>query len=154
MEELYSRHLTKTLICIFSFVISGVVVFSSSLRYKARHWILGSQRRVLSTAVADLLKDGHYVKVVKFQVAEGLFLEFYQQQTNGDFKKIWKTKLSGNQDGYFQMKGRTINLAIDDIDNDNTLEVLAPSFDDNLIAHLNIFHYNEESAQFEQIKPF
>ena len=140
--------------CSICFILSAVTVFSSSLRKDLREKILGTQRRILSTAVADLMNNGQYIKVVKYQVPEGLFLEFYQQQPDHNFKKIWKTKLSGNQDGYFQMKGRTINLAIDDIDNDNRLEILAPSFNDNLIAHLNIFRYNKDLDQFEHVRPF
>ena len=134
--------------------ISAVFVFSSPMREYLRSFFLGEQRQILSTAVADLLNDGSHIKVVKLQDIKGLFLEFYRQKEDGDFIKIWSTKLSGNQDGYFQIKGRALNLAIDDIDNDNTLEVLAPSFDNNLIAHLNIFHYNKRTSQFEQLRPF
>jgi hypothetical protein len=53
----------------------------------------------------------------------------------------------------FNLHGRVTRLAIADIDEDGANELLIPTFDDQLVPHLNIYRYIPSAQRFEQVKP-
>lgn len=55
-------------------------------------------------------------------------------------------------DSFFDIGGDAARLAVVDIDNDERLELIAPTVDTSLIAHLNAFRYDEGSKKFEPIQ--
>ncbi|MEZ4870891.1 MAG: hypothetical protein R2827_01335 [Bdellovibrionales bacterium] len=48
-------------------------------------------------------------------------------------------------------RGQSTNLAVDDVNGDNIPEIIAPSFDKHLVAHMNVFSYNPVTKKFENI---
>ena len=106
-------------------------------------------RRVVSIVSGPILKDFKMAKVIKVLTHEGMFLEVYGQIQNGVSPLIQKIQLPDNRDGFFTIGDRTSNLFIHDIDEDNLFEIIAPSFDENLIAHLNIFIWNWDLNRLE-----
>ncbi len=59
--------------------------------------------------------------------------------------------LEQERDGYFTFNGQLVSLAIDDIDGDHQVEILAPAFDSQLTAHLNVYKYNAGSKTFQRV---
>ena len=110
-------------------------------------------RRVLATVSGDLLNSSKDFKVIKIKSHEGLFIEIYEEFQNNTRPIFARIKLPDKRDGYFHFQGQATNLALDDLDGDQFLEVIAPSFDDNFQAHLNVFRYNQATHSYEAWKP-
>ena len=128
-------------------VASAVVLFSP-----ARKWVLSrvaEQQKILSVAHGDLMNDGSLVKVIKFKTAEGIVLEFYTDvQSNGHRSLISRVEIPHAQDGFFDHRGQAVQLAVVDLDGDGTMELLSPTFDGQLLAWLNPYHYSKAEKAF------
>ena len=130
-------------------VLSQVVLFSSSARQWVQTRIFSShQPEILSVVEGDLLNDGSLVKVVKFRTAEGIVLEFYSDGFHGNRYQISRVVLPNAKDGFLNHRGEAVQLAVADLNGDGTMELLSPTFDDRLIAHLNPFRYSSEHKGF------
>jgi hypothetical protein len=106
----------------------------------------------LATAEGDLLNDGSLVKAVKYKGNNGIFIEILRS-TEGAYTLVDRIDLPDKHDGMFNFHGHVTRLAITDIDNNGTAELLAPTFDAQLVPHLNIFHYNGALKRFELAQP-
>jgi hypothetical protein len=109
------------------------------------------QRQVISTAQANLAGDSRVFTVAKVKAAGVLSLEIFENYGNGQQKLVEKIQLADSRDGYFDFNGHASNLALSDINNDGRPEILAPTFDNNLVGHLNIYGFDSESNAFQKI---
>lgn len=91
--------------------------------------------------------------MVKYQTIEGIVVEVLSSDESGSRSVIDRIKIPGEYDGFFDFYGQASQLAIMDVDEDGQLELVAPTFDKQLIAHLNVFKFNPTSRQFEPIQP-
>ena len=98
-------------------------------------------RIVLSTVSGALLENGEMAKIVKVKTNKGIFVEIYQTG-DGQFKLLDSVHLADSKDAFFNFYGRPANLALDDIDGDNKLEIIVPSYNKNLVSNLNIFQFD------------
>ncbi len=110
-------------------------------------------RRVLSVAEGDLFSNGSTTRVIKVRTQDGLFLEIYGAgEADNDKPLLMRILLPDKNDGYFHFHGQASNLALDDVDNDHHLEIIAPTFDENSVAHLNIYRYNPAQGLIEPMR--
>ncbi len=123
-----------------------------SLRIKAQYYLLNRGREVLATAEGDLLNNGSSVKVIKYSSLEGIFVEILKNEA-GNYELIERILLPDRHDGLFNFQGHVTRLAITDVDQDGTQELLAPTFDQQLVPHLNVFRYNSSIGRFEPFQP-
>ncbi len=148
------RNLPLGLLAIFC-LASLAIVLHPGLREQARDRILSEpERRILSSVTADILRDGQLYEVLKISSPRGLFLEIYLRDENnlGHSRLLDQVRLPDIRDGYFDFRGQAVNLALDDVNGDGQLEIIAPTFDERLSAHLNIFRYNKELEVFEPLR--
>jgi hypothetical protein len=138
----------------FLFLMAGLLVALNPLWRKALQTRWTSQDRVvLSTALGDLLGDGSLVKVVKYQNSQGIQIEVLGEGEGGSRPLIDRIYLTDRHNGFFDFQGEATQLALVDVDSDGKLELIAPTFDENLTAHLNVFKYSPEFHRFEAIRP-
>lgn len=128
-------------------------VLTPSLRASIQSHFTRTGREVLATAEGDLLGDGTSVKVVKYRNDEGLFVEIVKLDSAGKSVVIDQLQLPDKHDGLFNFQGHVTRLAIADVNSDGQLELLAPSFDNQLVPHLNVFRYNPAIQRFEPVQP-
>jgi len=126
-------------------------VLHTSSREKVRDYFMPEQRVLISTVMGDVLGDGTPVQVAKIRTRDSLILEVYIPAKDGSRLMIDRIVLDEKRDGYFTLNGNLTNLAIDDVDGDNQLEILAPAFDQNLTAHLNVFKFDRSSKTFLKV---
>ena len=79
-----------------------------------------------------------------------LSIEVYDQDAE-EMTLIAKIPLNETRDAYFSAKGNATNLALTDVDSDGALEIVAPTYDDQMIPRLNIFKYNPETKSFDRV---
>lgn len=120
------------------------------LRSEVRNTLVKDYRAVVSTASADLIGNGTAFTIAKVRTRDSLSLEIYRTLTDGTMALVEKIEMPDKKDGFFKFNGEATNLAIDDIDGDGRPEILAPSFDSNLVGRLNVYHYDMDSKSFNR----
>ena len=128
-----------------------VAALHPDVRSQVRGFFLKDYRVVVSTATGDLFGNGTKLFVTKVKTQDSLFLEVYEPLANGGQKLVDRIELPDKKDGFFNFNGQATNLVIDDVDGDGRPEILAPSFDKNLVGHLNVYHYNTEAHEFQRL---
>lgn len=128
-------------------------VLTPSIRDSLQTYVTGSSREVLATAEGDLLNDSTTVKVVKIKTHDGIWVEVARLDDSGNSTLVDRILLPDKHDGLFNFQGHVTRLAIADIDQDGSFELLAPTFDQQLVPHLNVFRYNSALKKFEPYQP-
>lgn len=124
-----------------------------SVRESVQGYLAGVGREVLATAEGDVLNDTTVAKVIKYRNRDGIWLEIMKMAGDGKSELVDRVPLPDKHDGLFNFQGHVTRLAIADIDQDGSLELLAPTFDQQLVPHLNVFRYNKELKKFEPYHP-
>jgi hypothetical protein len=130
-----------------------VCVLSPGLRAKVQSRFERVGREVLATAEGDVLNDGSPTRLIEYRNREGLFVEVVRQGENGETTLIERIPLPDKHDGMFNFQGRVTRLAVMDVNHDGQNMLLAPTFDAQLIPHLNVFRYNSTLHHFESYSP-
>jgi hypothetical protein len=134
-------------ISVFTLLLA-VLTATPQLRSKVRNFLLPTSRQILATASGDFRGDGQEMFLIKIKESHQVHLEFYIK-TNESLNFTQRLTLAGPLDGYFTFQGEATNLAVTNLDPDTPLEILAPSFDDEFIAHLQIVKFNNWTQKFE-----
>lgn len=130
-------------------VMLAVASIYSPTRDFIRENIVAQPRKVLAKADADLTGKGDWVTVIKVQTSEGLALEIYRIDRNHAESIFMKRiPLTDTRDGYFTFRGNATNLALTDVSGDGVLDIVAPTFDENLVPRLNVYKYDSDAKDF------
>lgn len=133
------------------FAASLLTVLHPDVRAQVRGTFLNDYRTIVSSAQGDLLNDGTPFKVIKVKTRDELVLEVYKGSVDGSYELIEKIQMPDQRDGYFSFNGQASNLAVDDIDGDGHPEILVPSFDRDLVGHLNVFRFDPTAKNFQKV---
>ncbi len=139
--------------CLISLSLAVLTVLPSSREF-IRSVIVSNSRQVLAKAEGDLTGKGMKVAVIKVKTADTIALEIFESQ--GDTASLQFVKrivLQEKRDAFFNFRGNATNLALTDVDNDGKMEIVAPTFDDNLIPRLNVYKYDPEFNDFRKLGP-
>lgn len=127
-------------------------VLTPSVRERVQGYFAQVGREVLATAEGDVLGEGTPAKVIKFRSQEGIFVDVMRVKGEGT-ELVDRITLPDKHDGLFNFHGQVTRLAITDVDKDGKLDILAPTFDNQLIPHLNVFSFNPATKRFEPVQP-
>ncbi|MBK9293789.1 MAG: hypothetical protein IPM57_04980 [Oligoflexia bacterium] len=125
----------------------GAVLVTPQLRELAQSKIRKNERIILAVTNATLDESGKIYQIIKVKTTDGLYIEVFSANV-----LIASAKLPDKKDGYFTYNGQATNLAVDDINNDSFKEILATSFDDNMVAHLNVYRLVKDQKTLEAIE--
>lgn len=121
----------------------------------AQDWVkehlLSPRRTILSKVEGELTSKGDFVTVLKVKTQDNIAIEVHFSE-GGDLQEIKRIILSERRDGHMTLQGQSTNLALLDIDGDGNQEILAPTFDENLVPRLNIFKFNPTTRGFERVQ--
>jgi hypothetical protein len=123
---------------------------SPELRASLRSGALTDYRSVISTAQGHLLGDQALFTVAKIKTRDALFLEIYETEQSGQNRFVDRIQLSDKRDGFFNFNGHATNLAVADLDGDGRPNILAPTFDEDLVGRLNVFKYDPRARGFHR----
>lgn len=140
-------------LCLISVALIVLTIIPSSREF-IKSQIVRSSRYVLAKADGDITGNGLNISVIKVQTSDTLALEIFEQNViTKESKFLKRIVLNEKRDAYFSFRGNSTNLAVSDIDQDGTLEIIAPTFDENLIPRLNVYKYDKERADFVKLGP-
>jgi hypothetical protein len=79
-----------------------------------------------------------------------MFLEVFVNMNHG-LELIETLNLDGEFDAFLMLKERTSNLLITNIDRDDDLEIIAPTYDRRMKPILNVFKYDSNLEEFRRV---
>lgn len=137
-----------------------LILIKSEWRLKVRNFIIGNDRKILATLREDLAANGQSVLVFKVKEKGNLYIEFYTtklmvKDENTDPTEpqppelLQKIELSGSIDGFVNFMGQATNLAVANLDEDPSLEVIVPFYNQEFSPNLEIIKYNPDFHKFE-----
>jgi hypothetical protein len=121
------------------------------VRASVRGTVMKDFRTVVSTATGDLGGDGNMFTVAKIKTRNNIYLEIFSSITDGAPQLVERIELADSRDAFFNFDGQATNLAIEDVNGDGRKEILAPTFDKNLVGRLNVFEYNSSTGGFNKV---
>lgn len=147
----YSIYIVRA-VTILMFASSLSMVFHPGVRASVRSAFIKDFRSVLSTTQGTFNSAQNSFSFIKIRNQSGIIVEVYKQDSQST-QFVDKIELPTHKDAFFTFNGQATNLAIDDIDGDQEPELLVPSFDGQMIAHLNVYKFNSELKKFERQNP-
>lgn len=127
------------------------VVVVPSLRNKIKDTFVSSERNVIAKVSGSLTAQGPRITVLKIKSKGGLSLEVYSVDDVNEMHLLSRLPLFETRDGYFLLQGNATNLALTDVDKDGSLEIVAPTYDEQMVPRLNIFKYNPDTKSFDRV---
>ncbi len=129
-------------------VLMAVAAIHDQTRQTIYNFLQPEHRTLLSTAFGNVLGDGTPIRVMKIQTREGLSIEVYKAN---NYELVQKFDLEQKRDGFFTYRGDASNLALIDVDGDLVPEILAPAYDQNLTAQLNVYRFDHDTKTFHRM---
>jgi Na+-transporting NADH:ubiquinone oxidoreductase subunit NqrC len=137
-------------LAVVAMVVTTVAVVPS-LRTSVKEALSFDKRNIIAKVSGKLTPEGPNVTVLKIQSKNSLDLEIYDLEGAEGMSLMAKIPLAEGRDGYFSVKGNATNLTLIDVDNDGTLEVVAPAYDDQMVPRLNIYKFNPATRGFDKV---
>lgn len=154
MQRFTSRGLLTIFSLSFLLMVVTAIALIPSLRNKVRGWAFSSERQILAKSSGYVTSEGPFVSVFKIREDGGLFLEIYTNPTpEGEPNLLQRIDLQETRDGYVNFQGNATNLALSDTDQDGAMDLIVPSFDEQMTPRLNIFRFNRALQSFEKLTP-
>lgn len=145
---------TWTLLGLGSMTITAVAL-NPDWRARLQAVFVGDDRQLLATVNGDLLADGTNFKILKFGTKRGIIVEVLAPGDSSDdgYSLVDRIFIPDPHDGFFSLNTHATRLALVDVDGDGRSEILAPSFDSQLVAHLNTLRLDPDTRRLELVRP-
>lgn len=125
--------------------LSLLSVFHPAVRGALKSAIRGNSRTVLSSVNTKLDTSETQYNILKVRSEGNLFLEVYSTDKLGGISLLEKVQLPDDHDAYFNFGGTMSNLIVADVERAGLPQIVVPSFDKDLVGHLNIFQFDSAS---------
>ena len=135
-------------------ILLAALNLSEPWRSAIRETLLPNKREILAKARGDLTGTGRRFTVLKVKNQDNINIEVYENDPSSG-KTFFKARaiLPERRDGSFTFKGSATNLLLLNVDNEKGLEIIAPSFDENLVPRLHIYKYNDLTNSLDPLNP-
>ncbi len=108
------------------------------------------QRVILAKITGYFSTEQTQMLILKVKDATGLQIEIYEYDVGSTAQKFkQKFDLAEDADSYVTIDKNSTNLALQDMDQDGNLDIIAPSVDRNGNLRLNTFRFNSQTKLFE-----
>ena len=131
-------------------ILFVVLTLIPSVRLKITNLINPANRIVLSKITGFFTEDQTQYLILNVKNAGGLQIEIFEIDKSTmaqTFKQNFD--LAEDSDAYITLDKNSTNLALQDVDRDGHLDIVAPSVDRNGNLRLNAFRFNPEFKIFE-----
>lgn len=125
------------------------IALNPNWRIPVQAFLRPDRRVLLATVSGDIAGTGEIFKILKFASQRGLVVEVMQttHDPNDPYRFIDRVIIPDRHDGFFSMNSEATRLALLDVDGDGRPEIIAPSFDESLSAHLNTLKFDPETKR-------
>lgn len=130
-------------------ILTLLVALVPPWRERAQNLLWPRERLILAKSQGQVNPEGIFVTVIKIKTKQGLFIEIYKSQNINQSMDFWmQFPLEGTQDSFFNYHNQASNLVLTDVDNDGFLDIIAPTYDEQQQARMNIFRYDNTLSTF------
>ena len=132
---------------------TGAILLNVGLFFWAMYWkthFKSSVRQVVSMLEIASPQGGANLQVVKLQ-EHGLMAVEVFEITKTKVKLLQRIDLRGQSDAYFRYREQNSNLIVQELHDNGDLLLLAPSLDQDLVAHLNVYVLRKGDTSFVPI---
>lgn len=120
-------------------------------RTSVKDLLITDSREVIAKLNGSLSAQGPNVTILKIKNNTGISLEVYFLNQDEGMVLMAKLPLYETRDGYFLLQGNATNLALTDVDKDGNPEIVAPTYDEQMVPRLNIFKFNPGTKSFDRM---
>lgn len=131
------------------FSTSLLVVLSPKFRGLLDSLTQNNSRTVISQLTTDLSMPNKSFKILKIFSKNHLWIEVYDLKLSEDRIAIFK--LPSRHDGQIFINKKSSSLIASDIDGDQILEIISPSFSSELQPKVHAFKYNPITDSFSEV---
>lgn len=86
--------------------------------------------------------------IFKIKTESGIDIEIFEKDVENTQHFKQKFSLTEDSEAFLMINNNSVNLALDDVDHDGVLDIIAPTVDRGGNSRLNIFKFNAELNQF------
>lgn len=153
-QENTSEHLTKNqrrnlIVMLGIALVLAILASTPSVRLYFQSKFTAPDRIILSKVSGYIQAAQKQYLVFKVKEGHGLSIEVYEVSEKGDSQTLkQKFNLEDDSDSYVMIDKNTTNLALSDVDQDGSLEIIAPSVDRNGNSRLNTFKFDPNLNSF------
>lgn len=126
-----------------------IVALTPGLRKKLKSYTFLSKNHVLSSIESNIFNSNDLYKIVKVRRAQSIDVEIFKKNENRAYERFQLISLPNTRDAYFEFGSQTLNLAIQDMDDDGVAEIIVPVFNEANQSFLAIYKYNIIANKFE-----
>ncbi|MGH1467443.1 MAG: hypothetical protein ACRBBP_00990 [Bdellovibrionales bacterium] len=144
--------LSQVVLATLSFALllaSFILVLNPSARLYLTNLVQSTDREVIATLETSLSMPNKKFKVLKIRSKSDLWIEVYDLSLSED--RVAQFQLLGKVDGQMFVNKKSSSLFASDLDGDQILEIIAPSFDSKLHPKVHAFRYNPITDSFSEI---
>lgn len=130
-----------------------MAVSAAAVIPQSRQWIKNlvrpAERTILAKATGFVTVKGPEITVLKIRDQDSISVEVYSAGNSGALQLLQRIPLPESRDGYFNLMGNATNLALADTTHRGILDLLVPTFDEQMTARLHVYRFNHEISRFE-----
>lgn len=132
---------------IFIWILSLSLILVPEWRLRVQTLFVSDQKKLLAQVSGALSGDGAIYSVLKYQTSRGILVEIIREDELVD-----RTYIPDRHDGFFTFNGQASRLALVDLDSQPGLEIIAPTYDEKLNAHLNVLKFSSETKTLQYLQ--
>ena len=123
-------------------------------RARIRDEFLPENREILAKVVGDLAGGGRSFTVLKIKTRSSIAIEVFENNLM-THQSLFRARavLPEHRDAFFTYQGSAVNLLLVDTDHDGTMEIVTAAFDENLIARVHVYKFNDVTSALESLGP-
>jgi hypothetical protein len=127
-----------------------IIALVPSLRNPIKELLTPEQRVILAKTSGTMVPGTPEFTIFKIQKKDQIFVEIYQKNEDAQLVLMASLPLEDRKDGHFLIQGNALNLALVDVDKDGSQEIVAPTYNDQLVPRLNVYRYNDATKSFDR----
>lgn len=151
IKDLSFKSLFPMVSAMFIFVLSQGLVLHEPTRLKLKKLLVPDFRTVISKIEGTFSGKESVSTILKIKTNEGLIIEIYERGENDHPLLVDRVILKDRRDASFILRGEAVSLALEDVDQDNSPEIIVPTFDRDLVAHLQVLKFNQNERRLELV---
>ncbi len=130
-------------------VLSFTLVIQSDFRQAFLNFFSSNERTIIASLETNLSLPNKNFKILKISENKSLWVEIYDLNLMED--RVAEFKLTIKLDGRMFINKKASSLFASDLDGDQILEVIVPTFDFELNPQIHAFRYNPITDRFSEI---
>jgi hypothetical protein len=137
---------------LLAFIAIATAILSTRSQFRE---LVSSNQKQSREILAKIFTEfsGQSYVILKIKTETGIDIEIFLKDENNSQKLKQKFSLKEDTEAFLMVNNNSLNLGLNDVDQDGVLDIIAPTVDRNGNSRLNIFKFNADLNQFVPVQP-